>query len=104
MNESTRPGEISRIAQSDYEFRVHMITHAADSSAWMKAHDKQDDERHILITTQINELKAKIGGVSSSVNENDKEISKVNTIRNTLFMFLGAMATAVGLLIAWWRK
>ena len=60
----TRPGEISRIANSDIEFRVETLTSLARMEEWMKGHDKRDDERFAA-------LGLRVSTVSSSVADTD---------------------------------
>jgi hypothetical protein len=69
----TQPGERSRIAASDVDFRLMMYDHAAESKAWMRGHDKQDDERYEGLQDQIREIKEQYRGVNSSVTESQKE-------------------------------
>src|SRR5690242_3638019 len=60
----TRPGEISRIARDDVEFRITTLTTLAEIKEWMKWHDKRDDER-------FESLGERLGTVSSSVADTD---------------------------------
>lgn len=60
----TRPGEISRIANNDVEFRIETLTTLAEIKEWMKYHDKRDDERFAS-------LDKRMGSVTSSVADTD---------------------------------
>lgn len=93
----TRPGEISRIAHSDYEFRVHMIEHAAQMSAWAKAHDEKDN-------IQFANIYSRLGAVTSSVNDGEKLVAKLNGAKVAILSIGGAIVIAIGWIIAWFHK
>lgn len=89
----TRPGEISRIARSDYEFRVFMITSVTEMKSTLLAHQEEDNRR-------FSGIESRLGMISGSVRSGEKEFSKLDGMKigilGTAGFFLG-----VGALVGW---
>lgn len=72
--------------------------------AWVRSHEKQDDERHSEILDDIEDLMLRSMTVSSSISKGEKEYAKLNGMKVAAVMFFGAFATIAGLIVAWFHK
>ena len=73
----TRPGEISRIAASEIDFRVSVLTSQARMEAKFDAH-MEDDKR------QFAALNEKYGSVSSGVNDYREDKNQIQGARKLI--------------------
>lgn len=72
---TTRPGEISRIAQSDYEFRIFMITSVTEIKTTLQSHQEEDSRR-------FDEINSRLGNVYSSVGNSEKQFSRYDGMKS----------------------
>lgn len=90
----TRDPDVVKIAKSDLEFRMHVITSLSRIETTLTNHTMEDERR-------FKELGDKYSGVSSSVGDIDKDRSKFYGI----FLGISAVVTALfALLSTWWKK
>lgn len=90
----TRDPDIVKIAKSDLEFRMHVITSLSRIETTLTNHTQEDERR-------FKELGEKYTGVSSSIGDIDKDRSKLMGI------WIGISSIAIALFAvfsAWWKK
>jgi hypothetical protein len=89
----TRPGEISRIARDDVEFRITTLTTLAEIKEWMRYHDKRDDER-------FESLESRIGSVTSSVSDTNGKKQQLAGAWRALTLICVAAVAGGGFVLA----
>ncbi len=76
----TRPGEMSRIADDDREFRITVLRYIDRSDTWREQHTRDDEKR-------FNDLEVKLTPITSSVNDYNE----------TTQQFAGAKKLVIGI-------